>query len=959
MWPQGTPPQNANPLTAGLFSGQGTIFGGSPVAPPPDFDIASAFGMQGASSMAVNMAIQPLIQSYLGSNYVPGRMTPGVNPYEQMVRRSQLAEQQAVGKFGNEIDQKTFIQYMKSMALMTGKEFGEKEQLEAKKMAADIGKISPIIAGIAPDFYDQLLGARGSADLLGKQIVAGGRYATDPVTRGRGLSGDTSRKYTEEIYEQLYGDNADIKKMRGVGAGQAGIIYDELQRRGLAVTPLAREEATAQIAKDAKTTVEEAIKLPDFGDKLRKFEAGRAAQQLKEMSASVGAMRELFGDAGRPDAPMSELINALQALTQGGMGNMSPKELERIVRQTGNAAKQAGTDIRGVLQLTSTLTPVTDSLGLSRDAALQSSIGGLAFADDYGRSLGNVKLPGTIDKEQAAVLGGNLNAGGINSQQMQRLAAVRRAVEEFGIDGEADTDFGRLYRAAFKDKKTTYKGKDGIERSVFIDSGIEGANTLTQVAARSGVRTDLVQELSADKAGNYRYTKEIFADLGDRAQFEDVRYKASRSFELQVGRVGDKDITEGMTDAEREKTQIDNVKRREELSGLGSAVGVRAFDEFTLEQRAGLFDQKDDARRNRSQADLRKIFDEEAVKRKIVLSDEEKKRLDTQLRLIPKQLNQDLDRELGPLYGPTGYRGQNAMLVFSPDRLQGRQDSRDEAAVKAEVQEKFADLSQGPALRRTAEALRTAGPGTTVESVMAAAAGYLPRAAVEQMGKGEYGRITKLIQDQENLDVGGLRAKIKELKTKDTPAAKEELKKIESRYGKPADELLDPKMSESSIRTTGLRNVLGEIDRAMPAMRKEMEEINRLAAKPEEELKLKTFDDFIEEQILPDKPGKEVVPAPQKAKSRERHTKAFDDLIKTQMLPEEPGDKVDPTKPRKVEERTERSERKAVPTTLTATDGPGLTEAVIKQPIVISGKIKVDLKTGDGEIIGTGGMGRI
>ena len=57
------------------------------------------------------------------------------------------------------------------------------------------------------------------------------------------------------------------------------------------------------------------------------------------------------------------------------------------------------------------------------------------------------------------------------------------------------------------------------------------------------------------------------------------------------------------------------------------------------------------------------------------------------------------------------------------------------------------------------------------------------------------------------------------------------VRNVARRHGKTADELLDPKLSDTNVRTIGLRSVLGEIDRAMPNIRKEVEEIDRLAAR--------------------------------------------------------------------------------------------------------------------------------
>ena len=58
-----------------------------------------------------------------------------------------------------------------------------------------------------------------------------------------------------------------------------------------------------------------------------------AATARPEMPAMTG-LGFAFGDIGKPNAPMVEIINGLQALTQGGLATMDPTRLEMTVRFT-------------------------------------------------------------------------------------------------------------------------------------------------------------------------------------------------------------------------------------------------------------------------------------------------------------------------------------------------------------------------------------------------------------------------------------------------------------------------------------------------------------------------------------------------------------------------------------------------------------------------------------------------
>lgn len=815
MWPQngGTPNPN-DPLAGGFFSGQQNMFPGYPVGPPPDLNVGSLIGLQGASSMAVNMAVQPLIQSYLGLSYVPGRMSAGFNPYDQMVRRAQLNDQQAVGRFGAQLDQRTYYDYLQSAAILSGQNFGAAEQAQARRMAEDASRITPMIAGMAPDFFDQLHGRRGSALVLGQQVAAAGRFATDPVTGARGFTSATSRAYTEEIFNRLYGPDANVREMRGVGAGQAGLLFDELQRRGLGVAPMDRDMATRQLATDAGKSVEEITKLPDFGDRLRKLDAGRAAQQLKEMSAAVGAMRELFGEAGRPDAPMSELINAIQGLTQGGLGRMNPRELERTIRQAGNVARQAGSDIRGIMGLTATVAPQTDALGMTREAAVRSAIGGMAFADAYGRQIGNLNAPGALDKEQAAALGATLNAQGIASPQFQRLAAVKRAVEEYGVDAKGDSDFARLYRALEKGD-STYTAKDGKVRSVFVTAGTEGADTLIDTARRSGVDPMLIEELTTRRFANQQTATALFDTYGAEAQKEDVKRRLfSPVFAGRFGRLGDV----------RGRDEKTNAERRTVLGALGAAVGGRMLDELNEEQKAGLFDAQDKPRRDKARAAIRKIAEDEAKKQGITLTEEEKARLDTILQSSIDDSQELGSTLLGSAYGTPGARAMNAALISSPGVIRGKREGIEVATAQSGLQSALAGLGSVGPTRELAEKILTAGPGTSLESLIAAPLGFQNKEERDRLLEGELGKLTKRVGELNDLDPRQLKSRIEALQKAGTAEAAAELREIERQFGKPVREIV--KMTDDKVRLAGINQLTKDVYAKSGILQEELDQIS-------------------------------------------------------------------------------------------------------------------------------------
>src|SRR5476649_2789474 len=74
-------------------------------------------------------------------------------------------------------------------------------------------------------------------------------------------------------------------------------------------------------------------------------------RSLKSYTAAIAAVRDLFGDNGRPNAPMRELIAGLEALTAGAVGQIDPGRLNGLVRNTYNLAKQTGIPLNNLMMM--------------------------------------------------------------------------------------------------------------------------------------------------------------------------------------------------------------------------------------------------------------------------------------------------------------------------------------------------------------------------------------------------------------------------------------------------------------------------------------------------------------------------------------------------------------------------------------------------------------------------------
>jgi hypothetical protein len=165
--------------------------------------------------------------------------------------------------------------------------------------------------------------------------------------------------------------------MKGISAGQLGGIAENLSLRGLVsgsefgraglmrnlggidqTTLMARAQAAnagagiAGIKQDKAGNVDlSAVSAADLDQltkddpvaaKLREFDATKVKKSIQSYVGAMAAMRDIFGDAGHPNAPIPALMQALEGMTSGAMGQVDPSKLGQMARQTYYLAKTAG-----------------------------------------------------------------------------------------------------------------------------------------------------------------------------------------------------------------------------------------------------------------------------------------------------------------------------------------------------------------------------------------------------------------------------------------------------------------------------------------------------------------------------------------------------------------------------------------------------------------------------------------
>ena len=103
-----------------------------------------------------------------------------------------------------------------------------------------------------------MFGRRGAPTALAAAVNRMGYYRQD-ATGNRRMSAESQQQFSAEMYENMFGDDANINEMRGFGAVAAGTIAEELFQRGKlpksmgAMSAADRVKLISQSKRDDKT----------------------------------------------------------------------------------------------------------------------------------------------------------------------------------------------------------------------------------------------------------------------------------------------------------------------------------------------------------------------------------------------------------------------------------------------------------------------------------------------------------------------------------------------------------------------------------------------------------------------------------------------------------------------------------------------------------------------------------
>lgn len=472
------------PLASGIdparrFPTEGLPFAGTPMG--------STAGM---------LAMQPMQRLFGEVGSVPMGVGHDQNVYDRLRMQQYTNMQMQVMQQAAANDRNNYVKTFRGLAAITGTPYGAEQRRAAQSLGSMAAVGSPFFAEMMPEFLDQMGGTAGSATVMARRMIDAGRYRTDAVTGRMGMSAESVGASAGGLYGSLYSHDY-MPRMGGISAGQVGSMFNEMQMRGMVYNGASErgfggfrgddprsgvmralgEMGTSDLQAAAKSTGVDFFKRdglnagdldklnldPRVAEKMRSFDTSRIRRSIESYTGLINSMKDLFGDAGRSNAPIPELVGAIEAMTMKGLGQLDPTRAAASIRQTYNLAKQSGVTLQTVQALQGDAANRASALGIESDFAVTATQGGLAYGGAYrSTGAGAYRSWGGMNSDQVQQLDQNLRLHASTSNTANRIAVAHRlAASSGGFDPASEAG---QYMAALQTGQTTFNG-----RSVAVD----------------------------------------------------------------------------------------------------------------------------------------------------------------------------------------------------------------------------------------------------------------------------------------------------------------------------------------------------------------------------------------------------------------------------------------------------------------------------------------------------------
>ena len=584
----------------------------TPAAPPP---YPSMFPLPGGQmGQLLGMYLQPMIQNLFRQyGLQPMPLFSQMNMFNQWQSQQFYYNLMQASRFSGLEDRRAILDLLTGVRrAMLGRELTDNELNQLRRVAGQLQSQIPMIAGFVGESpLDLLLAAQGgSASMLSRGLMLGMRGHVSPFRPGRfGYSAEYVGSLAATLSQGIFGDGEGFLRTGGLGQASVGTLLNVMSARGYVhaargqvlaraaslsdeelaaiaqrmATVQGRSEAAGDILNRLKATRDainrgspEAAQMFGFDELMGAGHGALIQRRVENLSRVVGAMKDLFGAAGRPAGKVEELIKGLEQVTQGALAQMDASQVEMLVRRAGALVANANISFEGLVQLTMEARAIGDRLGLNPVLAP-------IIAQQTAMNMVALGSMGAYSTPEFGVRGGEA----LSRQYSRTLAR--------GMASSAGNVLGALYRLG---KSGVLREGTALHRAYqnLLAGRAEGIPKTVEdllEMARGEVDPGVLQAVLADRTAN----QQVFADLPGQASRVVEEMQAGQMQEIVArwgvgsgilrGKVADRDIQNVISQAWQAAIRDPSATAEQRMAAIKAVLrqaGVR--DEEQLNQMA-------------------------------------------------------------------------------------------------------------------------------------------------------------------------------------------------------------------------------------------------------------------------------------------------------------------------------------------------------------------------------------
>jgi hypothetical protein len=341
--------------------------------------------------------------------------------------------------------------------------------------------------GILP----QSIGALSAADRV--KAIAEDSRPRDPETMKRLAREYATRDLTDStrMFTVGEGDDRTPRRFSELTAEQKEDVLKQNEGKYLQTLNKTLGHVTQFRRDDGRTqSAAEIEKLAGYDVLARQVDAGKTADTLKEYTGAVAAIREIFGDNGNPNAPMPQLLAALEHLGRGSITQVGAEKVENTLRSMRLAARDAGIGFEQMAGMHGQISAYADTLGVAQPTALQVTHNAMVVArnlrtsGDYNRPVFGRSEPAALAQEAAMMMLHGADSG--VSGALQGLVGLVEANPDKYKGNEGMQELVKAYR----ENRETFTLKSGETFNLADIAGKQKVAGLANLAARFGVTSE-------------------------------------------------------------------------------------------------------------------------------------------------------------------------------------------------------------------------------------------------------------------------------------------------------------------------------------------------------------------------------------------------------------------------------------------------------------------------------------